>query len=562
MRSAHYHRTARLTVMITAIALILLSLNASAFMQSNADPAARKRNAIPPSVTIPINLAPIPGPSAPLTQLIVDGGFETGGIPNTFWNPETSTNFGTPLCDVPSCGTGGGASPPRTGAFWAWFGGIPAAETATLGQTVTMPAGHTIANLSFFMRIGTVSAPFTDVLNVRVDGAIVASFPEPSVAEGAYSGHVINLNAFANGASHAILFEYIGPSTGTGSYVVDDVELNTRTPTAADGNVTGRVADANGNPIAGAVVNLSGTQSRKFITDAYGNYRFDNVETNGFYTVSPSHRNYSFSPAERSFSQLGNNTDAAFTGIPVAGGNPLDTPEYFVRQHYLDFLGREPDENGFNFWSNQMLSCGADAACLEQRTINVSAAYFLSIEFHETGRLVDSLYRASYDRRPSYNEFIPDSRTVGQNVVVGNTGWGETLAANKQAFLNAWVQRPAFRAAYDGLANDAYVDSLISHTHVSFTSGEREALLSSLNNQTATRADVLRQVAENGRFVSAKQNEAFVMMQYFGYLRRDPDENGFNFWLNKLNQFDGNFERAEMVKSFIVSGEYRDRFRP
>ncbi len=68
-------------------------------------------------------------------------------------------------------------------------------------------------------------------------------------------------------------------------------------------------------------------------------------------------------------------------------------------------------------------------------------------------------------------------------------------------------------------------------------------------------------VAENERFASAKFNEAFVMMEYFGYLRRDPDESGYQFWLTKLNQFGGDFERAEMVKAFIVSGEYRARFR-
>lgn len=169
-------------------------------------------------------------PRVPTTQLIVDGGFETGGIPNTFWSPETSTNFGTPVCSVPTCGTGGGASPPRTGAFWAWFGGIPAAETATLGQTVSIPSGP--ATLVFWLRIGTVSSPFTDVLNVRMDGAIVASYPEPTVAEGAYTVKVIDVSAFANGASHALLFEYIGPSTGTGSYVVDDVRIETSTPTA------------------------------------------------------------------------------------------------------------------------------------------------------------------------------------------------------------------------------------------------------------------------------------------------------------------------------------------
>ena len=146
------------------------------------------------------------------------------------------------------------------------------------------------------------------------------------------------------------------------------------------------------------------------------NYRFDNVETSGFYTVRPSRANYSFSPAERSFSQIGNSTEATFTGSLVGGGlsNPLDTPEYFVRQHYLDFLGREPDESGFNFWSDQILECGADAACVERRTINVSAAYFLSIEFQQTGGLVDGLYRASYGRRPHYAEFMPDAADGGR----------------------------------------------------------------------------------------------------------------------------------------------------
>jgi hypothetical protein len=550
-----YRRYVRVTVMLTAIALILLSLNANALMQTNADPAARKRS------TIPINLAPVPAPNVPLNQLIVDGGFEAG-FPNPGWPVQTSTNFGTPICDVPSCTTGGGASPPRTGAFWAWFGGIAApAENSTLGQTVTMPGGQTVANLSFFMRIGTVTSPFTDVLNVRVDGTLVASYPEPTVAEGAYSGKVINLNTFADGAAHSILFEYIHPAAGgTGSYVVDDVELNTRTPTATDGSVAGHISDANGAPIAGAVVNLSGTQNRKFITDANGDYRFDNVETNGFYNLRPSQPNYSFSPAERSFSLLGLNTEAAFTGSPAARGNPLDTPEYFVRQHYLDFLNREPDESGFNFWSDQILSCGTDAACAERRAINVSAAYFLSTEFQETGGLVDKLYRASYGRRPTYVEFMPDSATVGRGVVVGRADWARQLEENKQAFVAAWVQRAEFQTAYGGMSNAGYVDALISHTGVDFSQSERNALVDALNASSVTRADALRQIAEDGRFVAAKRNEMFVMMQYFGYLRREPDASGYAFWLNKLNQFGGNFEQAEMVKAFIVSGEYRARF--
>jgi hypothetical protein len=272
--------------------------------------------------------------------------------------------------------------------------------------------------------------------------------------------------------------------------------------------------------------------------------------------------NYHFAPASQSFSLASNNVEAAFTATrdAVISGNAIDTADYFVRQHYLDFLGREPDESGFNFWSDQIMSCGLDAACAEHRTINVSAAYFLSIEFQQTGGLVDGLYRASYNRAPRFNEFMPDTATVARNVVVGNPDWSSLLEANKQAFVAAWVERPEFQSAYGGFSNAGYVDALISHTGVDFGQSERNKLVSDLNTGASTRANVLRQIAENERFVSAKHNGTFVMMQYFGYLRRDPDENGYAFWLNKLSEFNGDFERAEMVKAFLVSGEYRQRF--
>jgi hypothetical protein len=334
-------------------------------------------------------------------------------------------------------------------------------------------------------------------------------------------------------------------------------------PTAADGTVSGRIVQNDGTSIAGAVVNLSGTQSRKTITNADGYYRFDNVESGGFYTVAPSHVNFSFSPSERSFSQLGNSTEAVFTGSPIAADNPLDTPEYFVRQHYLDFLGREPDESGFNFWSDQILECGngdIDKTCVEQRTVNVSAAYFLSVEFQQTGGLVDRLYKASYGRNPLYVEFMPDTAALARDVVVGSSGWERQLATNKESFVDSWVERTAFRAAYDNLSNDSYVDTLFRNTGASFAQSERDSLVSGLSSGALSRADVLGRIANSESFAKARFNEAFVMMEYFGYLRRDPDASGYQFWLNKLNQFDGNFERADMVKAFIVSSEYRARF--
>ncbi len=375
--------------------------------------------------------------------------------------------------------------------------------------------------------------------------------PAPSTTTAAIRNGGGNVDTDANSTD----FQALAPTPRNSASAANAVA-----PTAANGIVNGSITNPSGGPVAGAVVRLSGTQNRKTITDANGSYRFDNVESAGFYTVAPSSSKFSFSPAERSFSQLGNSTEASFTGSPIAGGNSLDTPEYFVRQHYLDFLGREPDESGFNFWSDQIRGCDNDANCTERRTINVSAAYFLSVEFQQTGGLVDRLYKASYGRSPHYSEFMPDREAMARDVVVGRSGWQQQLAANKESFIDNWIERAAFQAAFDNLSSGAYVDTLIGNTGVSFAPADRDSLVNGLSTGTLSRAAVLVQVANSETFARARFNEAFVMMEYFGYLRRDPDDSGYHFWLDKLNQFDGNFERAEMVKAFLVSSEYRARF--
>lgn len=239
--------------------------------------------------------------------------------------------------------------------------------------------------------------------------------------------------------------------------------------------------------------------------------------------------------------------------------NPIDATSYMVRQQYIDFLDREPDESGAAFWTNEISSCASDPQCLEAKRVNVSAAFFLSIEFQQTGYYVYRLYKASYGRVPMLLEFQPDKMSIAGGLIVGETGWEAKLAGNKQAFMKRWLQRPDFRSRYAGLSNEQYVDTLIANTGAMITSAERDDLVQDLVGG-ASRADVLAKLIDNPTFTRAEFNSAFVLMQYFGYLGRDPDQAGYNFWLNKLNQFDGNYINAEMVKAFLSSIEYRRRF--
>lgn len=415
--------------------------------------------------------------------------------------------------------------------------------------------------------------------------------------------------------------------------------------------------------------------------------------------------------------------------------NPIDVSGFFVRQHYLDFLNREPDASGFAFWVDQIESCGTDAACREIRRINVSAAFFLSIEFQKTGLEAYLTHRAAFGPTvPSggpapvlYGTFERDTQALGKDYIVGAPGADQQLEANKVAYFNDFVTRPEFVDKYPStLTNAQYVDNLLAsaglspsnfvvkltngqenppanptltggarrpasfgtatfnmntaqtqmtftatinnidftgsqsadtnddltaahihagpsvapgvngpvvwgffgaplndnnpndvvntpltgvgnvggtisgkwdppegngttfaaqlsnlksgHAYINFHTtqfgggeirgnfpemqGFRDSLVTGLDAMTDTRAGVLRKVAEYAFLKDREFNNAFVFMEYAGYLRRDPDTSGFNFWLRKLNEFNGNFVNAEMVKAFISSGEYRQRFGP
>ena len=270
----------------------------------------------------------------------------------------------------------------------------------------------------------------------------------------------------------------------------------------------------------------------------------------------------------------------------------IDDKDFYVQQHYVDFLSRFPDQAGFNFWFGQMTNCSnPPPADLLVCSINVSASFFLSIEFQNTGYLVERLYRVAYGEATKFStlggtshniqvpivrfeELMPDGRQIANGVVVGQTGWEAVLENNKQNFITSFVQRARFLTDFPtSMSPTAFVDKLNTNAGNVLSASERTAAINlfggagDTSNVTARR-NAVRQVAEDSDLDAAEKNKAFVLMQFMGYLRRDPDEGqdtpigyaGYEFWLNKLNQFNGNYIEAELVKAFITSVEYRERF--
>ncbi|HET8783516.1 MAG TPA: M12 family metallo-peptidase [Pyrinomonadaceae bacterium] len=239
-----------------------------------------------------------------------------------------------------------------------------------------------------------------------------------------------------------------------------------------------------------------------------------------------------------------------------ASQNPIDGVEFFVTQQYIDFLGRLPDSVGLANWVATLGGCpnGGFGENLNPSCdrVHVSSGFFLSVEFQQRGYFAYRFYEVALDRRPNYAEFVPDMAQVG------GAQSPESEILSKAAYTDAWTQRPAFKSLYDGLSNSAYVNALEANAEVILAN--KQALIDALNNNQKNRGQVLREIVETQAVADRFFNRAFVSMQYFGYLRRDPDTVGFQNWLDTLNADPNNFRH--MIFGFLFSTEYRQRFGP
>jgi len=408
----------------------------------------------------------------------------------------------------------------------------------SVGAFVTRSASQTIGSFAFFTSPGPTA-----------DGRQKPDVSAPGYY--LYSAHGSDINQ-VNGISDS-QFTY-----GTGSNA-----LSPDTP-AMRASYGGLLGTSMSTPVT--------TGSVALMLQAVPNLTIDGIKNALFTTASHD----SFDPAgwEPHFGQGKVNVAAAIQQLQSQPSSAfsIDDARFFTTQQYRDFLSREPDQAGGDYWTSQITGCGANTACVKNRRTAVSAAFFISAEFQQSGAYVYRFYVASFGQQPKYQDF-----TQGHQEVVG----GPDLNAEKAAFALKWVQGGVegvqltnnnnapdlnFLLTYPRSMTAAqFVDALLNNIKnydgVDL-SAERSSLIAMYDGTDNGRAAILQQLVDgqaSQAFVNKEFNPSFVLMQYFGYLLRDPDPNGYAFWLNVLNNdVPNNFDA--MVCAFITSTEYQRRF--
>ncbi len=244
-------------------------------------------------------------------------------------------------------------------------------------------------------------------------------------------------------------------------------------------------------------------------------------------------------------------------GVNSAAANPADDSRFFISQHYRDFLGREPTAVRANKWINELGNCGSDADCARGRRVDVSAA-FVENEFLQTWSFIYRVYKVALGRRPTLSEFNSDRLKIVTDP--------EARGNSKLAFTKAFAVRPEFLEKYaTSVKADKFLEELMSsvmQTAEVDLFSERGNLAALYDGTTTGRAEIIQRLADHPAFAKRESSKAFVLAQYFGYLRREPDESGYNFWLSTLDARTGSDSTAHraMVCAFITSAEYQSRF--
>jgi CSLREA domain-containing protein len=482
--------------------------------------------------------------------------------------------------------TGGGAGT-ATVLFTTSNGTATSADYTAVSQTVTFNDGDTsktvnipIADdsvnepdetinltLSNVGGSGELGTPATAVLTILNDDTPSFQFEQPSYTVSETSGSLSIVVKRAGDTSNAATVDY-ATNDFTG---VPATDLQPAHCEAASTIASSKCDYATSG---GRLRFAAGETSKIVVLSIVDDIYVEGDETLSMSLSNPSTGNL-VSPSTAVITIQSNDTNQNATG----SDNPYLGNAFFVRQHYLDFLLREPDTDGFNSWLNVLNNCqpnrgflGSDPGC---DRVHVSSGFFRSTEFGERGYWVYRFFSASLGRRPLYAEFTPEMRRLSGLKPQADLDKDET------DFINEFMQRPEFTTIYNGITDaghaSAFIGKLEEKAGVTLPATvpptqpgqppqyNRQDLIDRMQNGTLTTAQTLTAFVEQKTVWDAYFFKAFVAMEYFGYLRRDPENAGYDDWVDVLTNGRGTHPPGDyrhLVFGFIYSEEYRERFGP
>jgi hypothetical protein len=455
-----------------------------------------------------------------------------GGDPNAIFIFQIGTTLTTASSSQVIMSSGGRG----TNVYWQ------VGTSATIGTSTTF-RGHIIANTSITLTTSATTTGRVFALNgaATIDSTFVDAVPVPTPTPG--------------------VVQFSAPL-----YIVGEGDLRVNLTATRSGNTSGAAS-------VGFVTNDAAGLTNCNVFNGVASPRCDYEFTIGTVQILAGETSKTFSVAivddsyaegTENFTITLNNPSSATLGSQstatvmivdnetTTGPNPIDNTDFFVRQQYIDFLGREPDPPGFAGWTSTINNCSGDTTLCDR--IHVSQQFFQSEEFQTRGYFVYRFYDVAFGRKPDNAEFIVDLARV--------SGFLDTtqLEAAKVQFIVDFMARPAFVSTYNSpntpAGNIANVDGLLSMAAV--TSTTRQSMIDGLDNSTMTRAQVLRQIVESTEVSTKYNHQAYAVMEYFGYLRRQPD----SFYLQWIQVLDATNNPRGMVTGFVNSAEYRQRFGP
>jgi hypothetical protein len=413
---------------------------------------------------------------------------------------------------------------------------------------------------------GELGAPATAVLTILNDDTPGFQFEQPSYSVSETSGSVSIVVKRTGDPSNAATVDY---ATNDFSYAAND-GLPAKCDTASS-NASSKCDYATDG---GRLRFAAGDTSKSIVLSIVDDIYVEGDETLSMTLSNPSTGNL-VSPSTTNITIQSNDTNPNATGAD----NPYLINAFFVRQQYLDFLLREPDSQGFNDWLSVLNNCqpnqgglGSDPGC---DRVHVTSGFFRSPEFGERGYWVYRFFTASLGRRPFYADFMPEMRRLS-----GLKSQAD-LDKDEADFISEFMQRPEFTTIYNGITDAGHASAFITkleqkagvtlpETVPPTQAGQppqynRQDLIDRMQNGTLTQAQTLRAFVEQKVVWDAYFFKAFVAMEYFGYLRRDPEDAGYDDWVDVLTNGRGTHPPGDfrhLVFGFIYSEEYRERFGP